>query len=77
MKSAARPVQAPEGQSSALQALTAVVERLAAGDPLDASIPSVIRTVESALSAREVSVWLLTPGGLERTWAVGDKVTTA
>jgi len=74
---AARSAQASELPSTALQALTVVVERLAAGDPLDASIPAVIRTVESVLPAREVSVWLLTPGGLERTWAVGDKALTS
>lgn len=62
---------------TALHAIAAIVERLAAGDPLDSGIPAVLRTLQSALNAREVAVWLTTPNGLERAWAVGEPQTTA
>ena len=67
----------PAGRAAALQALSAIVERLAAGDALDSAIPSALRTLLTALDAREVSVWLMTPAGLERSWSVGAQETTA
>jgi two-component system NtrC family sensor kinase len=71
------PIATSGRSSSALLAVAGIVERLATGDPLDMSVPAVLRILQSSLDAREVSVWLLTPAGLERAWSVGEPQTTA
>jgi PAS domain S-box-containing protein len=69
---------APSGRPPpALAAIAAIVERLSAGDPLDTGAPAVLRTLHLALGARDASVWLLTPAGLEKAWGVGEAQTTA
>ena len=57
--------------------MAGIVERLATGDSLELAVPAVLRTLHGAVDAREVSVWLLTPAGLERAWSVGESQTTA
>jgi two-component system NtrC family sensor kinase len=72
------PTAVPAGRPlTAFQAAAAIIERFAAGDPLDTGIPAVLRILQGALTAREVAVWLQTPAGLERSWFVGEPVTTA
>lgn len=71
------PTAVPAGRPlTAFQAAAAIVERFAAGDPLDTGIPAVLRILQGALTASEVAVWLQTPAGLERAWSVGEPVTT-
>jgi PAS domain S-box-containing protein len=57
--------------------MAGIVERLAAGDPLDTAVPAVLTSLARLLSAREVAVWMTNPSGLQRAWAVGEPETTA
>jgi two-component system, NtrC family, sensor kinase len=73
-----RPDRSPAEPMTALEAVSAVVARLAAGEPLAVVVPVVLGLVAEALEARELSVWTADEAqGLSLAWRVGEPETTA
>jgi len=65
----ARNVTRPSGS---LEVLSAIASRLAEGGEIVATVGDVIQRLQSALDAKEVSLWLYADGELRRTMIVGS-----
>ena len=62
--------------SGSLEVLSAIASRLAEGGEIVATVGDVIQRLQSALDAKEVSLWLYADGELRRTMIVGSASLT-